>query len=253
MSEITLQRAPFPSSFFRQTAIVHCTAFSNSLITSWWSTTPELAKSDTVDEIPPLRLQKTTREHRHRELDPKTLVVCAVIDGQVAGFATWETPNPLRRSESLAEVIYRKGIEYKDALADWMFPSYWIIPERKAAFGKAQEECMDRLLGKGKIHEMWYLHILAVHPGYQRRGVGAALLDWGLRHARERGEKVYLEASEFGKGLYLKKGFKLIGELVVGDEGQKLFLPCMLWDPATAPSQNEIEHVPAEPVGKQQA
>src|SRR5438477_1625131 len=251
MSEITLQRAPFPSSFFRQTAIVHCTAFSNSTITSWWSPTPELAKSDTVDEILPLRLQKTTRDHCHRELDPRTLVVCAVIDGKVAGFATWEPPNCLRRSESLAEVIYRKGIEYKDALTDWMFPPYWNIPEKKAAFLKAEEECMDRLLGKGGINEIWYLHILAVHPAYQRRGVGAALLDWGLRHARERGDKVYLESSEFGKGLYLKKGFKVVGEMEIGDEGDKLLLPCMLWDAATAPSQDEIEHVPAEPMGKQ--
>src|ERR1700730_4308022 len=114
MSEITLQRAPFPSSLFRQTAIIHCLAFSKGSISSLWSPTPELAKTDTVEEIPPLRLHKTIREHRHRELDPKVVVVCAVIDGEVVGRASWEVPAPLRRSESLAEVKYRKGIEYKD-------------------------------------------------------------------------------------------------------------------------------------------
>ena len=66
---------------------------------------------------------------------------------------------------------------------------------------------------------MWYLKILCVHPGFQRRGVGAILLDWGLNHARERGEKVYLESSEYGKGLYMKKGFKEVGEIVLGEQG----------------------------------
>ena len=48
-----------------------------------------------------------------------------------------------------------------------------------------------------------------------------------------------------------KYPFKVVGEMEIGDEGDKLLLPCMLWDAATAPSQNEIEHVPAEPMGKQ--
>jgi ribosomal protein S18 acetylase RimI-like enzyme len=250
MSEISLQRAPFPSSFFRQTAIIHCLAFSNSGITSFWSPTPALAKTDTVEEIPPLRLQKTIREHRHRELDPKSVVVCAIIDGEIAGVASWYVPAPLHRSESLAETIYRKGIEYKDALEDWMFPAYWVIPERRAAFGQAQQAAMDKYLGKGKIDETWYLKILGVHPKYQRRGVGAALIDWGLQHARQRGEKVYLEASQTGKALYLKKGFKVVGEFELGEPGE-LIIPCMLWDPDTAPSQEEIEKVQVGQVGKQ--
>jgi predicted N-acetyltransferase YhbS len=99
---------------------------------------------------------------------------------------------------------------------------------------------MDKFLGRGAVHEMWYLKVLAVHPGYQRKGVGAALVDWGIKHARARGEKVYLEATPFGKGLYLKKGFKTVGELHVGVEGDEVRLPCMLWDPATAPSDEQI-------------
>ena len=206
---------------------------------------------DTVEEIPPLRLQKTIRDHRHRELDPKTVVVCAVIDGEVAGVASWHVPAPLRRSESLAEAIYRKGIEYKDALEDWMFPLYWMIPEKRAAFSQSLLDAMDKHLGKGKIDEMWYLKILAVNPKYQRRGVGAALVDWGLEHARQRGEKVYLESSENGKGLYLKKGFKPVGEIVLGEEGKQLTMPCMLWDPDSAPSQKEVEQFQAGQVKKQ--
>jgi predicted N-acetyltransferase YhbS len=111
---------------------------------------------------------------------------------------------------------------------------------------------MDKYLGKGKIDEMWYLAILCVNPKFQRRGVGAALVDWGLTHARARGEKAYLEASPFGKPLYIKKGFKVVGDLVVGEGDDQLNLPCMLWDPATAPSDQEIAHITEpSPVEKQ--
>ena len=187
----------------------------------------------------------------HRELDPKAVMVVALIDGEIVGLAIWLVPTPLQRSESLAEAIYRKSIEYKDALEDWMWPSYWIIPEKWAAFTQAQKQAADNHLGKGKIDEMWYLNILAVRPGYQRRGVGAALLDWGLKHARQRGEKVYLEASPTGMGLYLKKGFRVVGELELQDPGNRFVAPCMLWDPESAPSQEDIEQVQAGQVEKQ--
>lgn len=174
----------------------------------------------------------------------------AVIDNEIAGVAIWLVPTPLGRSESLAEVIYRKWIQYKDALEDWMWPPYWVIPEKRAMFTEAQKDAMDKYLGKGKIDEMWYLKILAIHPGYQRRGVGAALVDWGLKHARQRGEKAYLEASENGKGLYMKKGFKVVGNIDLQDEGNWVTLPCMLWDPASAPSQEQVEQVQGGEVEK---
>ena len=58
-------------------------------------------------------------------MKPGTLVVCALIDDQVVGWASWGLPKRLWRSETLADVIYRKVIEYKDALEDWLFPSWW--------------------------------------------------------------------------------------------------------------------------------
>ena len=240
MSQLTLQTPPFSSEIFPQTAAIHCIAFSGHGLMRWWATSPELAVTDTVEQIPPLRMSKMIRDHCHRELDPKGIVVCAVIDGKVAGSAAWTMPKRLWRSESLGEVIYRKGIQYKDALEDWMFPPFWHDRGRREQFHKAQEDCMEKILGPGAIDEMWYLKVLAVHPEYQRKGVGAALVDWGLKHARERGEKAYLEATPFGKGLYLKKGFTTVGELYVGVEGDELRLPCMLWDPDTAPGNEEI-------------
>jgi ribosomal protein S18 acetylase RimI-like enzyme len=212
---------------------------------------PELAITDSVEQIPTLRLYKQIRDHQHRELDSKGIVVCAIIDGKVAGVGAWTMPRKLWRSESLGEAIYRKGVQYKDALEDWLFPSFWYDHGRREQFQKAQEDCMEKFLGAGAIDEMWYLKVLAVHPGYQRKGVGAALLDWGLKHARARGEKAYLEATPFGKGLYLKKGFTTVGELHVGEEGDEVRLPCMLWDPASAPSDDQIALLTVPDVEKQ--
>lgn len=233
-SEITLHVSPSPSAFFRHIAIIHCLAFSNSGLSRWWSSTQSDAIINSVDEIPSLRLYKTIREYVHKELHPGTIVVCAVIDNQVVGCATWGPPKRLWRSERLVEMLYRKGIEAKDAIEDWLFPLRWYNHSKREEFHRLQEECMEKFMGQNGIDEMWYLKTLAVHPGFQRRGVGAILLDWGLNHARERGEKVYLEASESGKGLYLKKGFKELGDLVPGDK--EVLLPCMVWDPNIAPS-----------------
>ena len=233
--EITLHVSPSPSAFFRETGILQCLAFSNSSITRCWSTTPNDAVLNSVDDIPSLRLYKATRDHKHRELHPGVIVVCALIDNQVVGCAAWGPPKRLWRSESLMELLYRKGIESKDFLEDWLFPSWWYSHSKRIDFNNLQKECMEKFLGPKAIDDMWYLEILCVHPDFQRRGVGSVLLDWGLERARRRGEKVYLEASEFGKRLYDKKGFKEVGKLLAR-ENNEVILPCMLWVPNTIPS-----------------
>ena len=237
MSAVTLHVAPSPS-FHRQGAIIHCLAFSNSPISRWFATTPADAITDREDQIAPFRLSRLTREYAHREFQPGVVQVFALIDGRVVGCAIWGLPKHLYRSETLVELIYRKGIECKNNIEDWMFPSNWYLPERVKKFRDTQEEVMERLLGPVKKDETWYLKILIVHPEFQRRGVGTALLDWGLAHARGRGENVYLEASDRGEPLYLKKGFKELGHLVVGEEGHEASLPCLLWDPPPAPIVN---------------
>ena len=240
-SEITLQVPPFPSVYFRQTGIVECLAFSNSALTRWWSTTPQDAIINSIGDIPSFRMYKTIRDHAHRELKPGILVVCALIDDQVVGAASWGLPKKLWRSETLAEFIYRKAIEYMDDLEDCLFPSWWNNLPKREEFNRLQQGSLEKYLGSA-IDETWYLKVLCVHPGFQRKGIGAKLLDWGLKHARERGEKVYVEASDIGKGLYIKKGFKELGEIVLGDG--EVVIPCMIWDPATAPSQDEIAEQP---------
>lgn len=57
------------------------------------------------------------------------------------------------------------------------------------------------------------MSILAVLPEYQRKGLGGVLLDHGLALADRDGAKTYIEASKKGVGLYLKRGWKRVGEI----------------------------------------
>jgi len=70
----------------------------------------------------------------------------------------------------------------------------------------------------GSIPDYWELAVLAVSPKFQRRGVGAALMAWGLNVASEEEIPVVLEASKAGTGLYAKMGFKVVGRNKIVDE-----------------------------------
>lgn len=54
---------------------------------------------------------------------------------------------------------------------------------------------------------------MRVLPQYQGKGLGSMLLNWRLSEARKEGKKVFLTASPQGRGLYLKWGFKVLGEV----------------------------------------
>lgn len=57
------------------------------------------------------------------------------------------------------------------------------------------------------------LHLLRNLPTHQNLGLGSLLLKWRLKEALNQKKKVYLTASPQGKYLYLKFGFKVIGEV----------------------------------------
>lgn len=79
------------------------------------------------------------------------------------------------------------------------------------------------------------LGLLCVHRDYQRRGVGKALVQWGLKQAKAVGLPAYLEASPDGFHLYCYLGFHQIDTVVIksqdwdGDSDMNLIV--MLKDP----------------------
>ena len=77
-----------------------------------------------------------------------------------------------------------------------------------------------------------YLSALCVDPAYQGRGVGRALIQWGLDLAKKDGLGISLMASPDGyKGLYSKVGFRVAFRtkaIVPGDDAYDEF-PGMYW------------------------
>lgn len=60
---------------------------------------------------------------------------------------------------------------------------------------------------------------VVVDPGYQRKGIGKMLMQWGLDRAEKDGQDVCLSSSTAGLSLYLKLGFvALASKDILGDE-----------------------------------
>ncbi|KAJ4326864.1 hypothetical protein N0V84_002690 [Fusarium piperis] len=62
----------------------------------------------------------------------------------------------------------------------------------------------------GESH--WFLSTIATAREAQRRGVGSALMQFGVDKADEEGWMAYLNSSPEGKGLYEKFGFRVVDE-----------------------------------------
>lgn len=86
-----------------------------------------------------------------------------------------------------------------------------------------------KLFRSKSLDQYWYAGLLGVDPNYQRRGIGAKLVEQGLSMAREGGLPMVLEATVAGKGLYVKLGFKQIRKLEI--EGLRDGIVTMLWEP----------------------
>ncbi|EED18764.1 conserved hypothetical protein [Talaromyces stipitatus ATCC 10500] len=56
-----------------------------------------------------------------------------------------------------------------------------------------------------------YLNIIFTLPEYQRKGIGRAIMKWGLRKADQLGLESWLDASPFGYSLYHSVGFLTYG------------------------------------------
>jgi len=71
----------------------------------------------------------------------------------------------------------------------------------------------------GPRAESWYLECLAVHPKYQSRGHGRALVSWGLEKAQEEGIACSVIAAEGKEQFYQNCGYDS-GPVGRGGEGE---------------------------------
>lgn len=110
-------------------------------------------------------------------------------------------------------------------------------PDRTTAFDtiKFFHSTAAGILKSSGIQTHIELNTLAVHPGRQRMGIGARLIDWGLERAQTEYCDVVLEATEAGVGLYEKQGFRKVGDISLKSlkleekAVDSLLVPVMLW------------------------
>lgn len=116
---------------------------------------------------------------------------------KVIASAHWEF-TPADASEKELEELSTKPSPPPDANADAWNDFFGYLSAQRGRF-----------LGKQR---MGFLHTLTTHPDHHRRGAGGLLMQRFLDAVDEEGIEAYLEASEAGKPLYARFGFKPVFE-----------------------------------------
>ncbi|KAE8378643.1 acyl-CoA N-acyltransferase [Aspergillus bertholletiae] len=113
-----------------------------------------------------------------------------------------------------------------ELLVSRLYPDRSLDVSRLARYNALAVECFPY----DDFPELWLLSTLAVHPAYQRQGIGRTLVEWGLEQATREGTPVGLEASAKGTHLYQSLGFQIVSEVPLV-EG--VALTAMLWQPSS--------------------
>jgi GNAT superfamily N-acetyltransferase len=98
-----------------------------------------------------------------------------------------------------------------------------ILNNRYAAYAQSS--------GEDIFPDAWLLENLTTHADYQRRGIGARLIKWGLDQAEAERVPVSVESSFAGVSLYEKMGFRKFDEMRYGEKEIET-MPVMVWEPA---------------------
>ncbi|KAJ7722056.1 acyl-CoA N-acyltransferase [Mycena maculata] len=178
-----------------------------------------------LDKRPPFPAQVAIKAQGLRNMLSQGYhrIVKAVVDGEIVGIADWilisgkkaqveegVTPAPPKEHTGQDEETL-KGVDVK----------------MRGLVGKTSADMRNKTM---EDTEYWYLSLMVVDPAYQHRGIGQALLQWGLDQADAQSSEVYLESSDDGLQLYEKNGFELVGWNVLADEkseGGSLKWPAM--------------------------
>ena len=81
-----------------------------------------------------------------------------------------------------------------------------------------------------EVVNYWELEVLAVHPAFQRQGLGSMLLSWGMAQASRHQLPVVVAATFSGEHLYKSHGFTECGR--VNFEDSHFSWAAMVWYPS---------------------
>jgi ribosomal protein S18 acetylase RimI-like enzyme len=126
----------------------------------------------------------------------------------------------LRSNSCEAVTLWRPPGQAHVGLMETLLSGLGYFQTLGAALGRglAVSHAMDSHHPKGI--DYWYLHYADVRPEHQGKGWGGAAIREGLTRARSERLPVYLEtAKESNVALYLKLGFKVVGEWDVSKAG----------------------------------
>ncbi|KAJ2905311.1 acyl-CoA N-acyltransferase [Zalerion maritima] len=133
-------------------------------------------------------------------------------EGKVVAFAKWVGP----RSE---------GVPKEDEGGDEPCPPGGDMDLAREFF-KAMHEAHVDIMG-GERH--WFLSLIGTRKEAQGRGAAGMLIREGLRHADEAGLRCFLDATQKGKPIYKRFGFREVRCMTFADESVRQ--DCMVREP----------------------
>ncbi|KAL2861588.1 acyl-CoA N-acyltransferase [Aspergillus pseudodeflectus] len=157
---------------------------------------------------------------------PKTHVLAAVDEdsGEIVGCARWVFPgeevgSQLGSEEAAAEAGAELALP--EGTNRGIYDGFFQVLKEKGEKYYREDDIV--------------LEFLATRPDQQGRGVGKALLRWGMDLADKQQRRIYLEATTPGFPLYAKMGWKALEEAEIdytqwGGEGKQV-LTLMARDP----------------------
>ncbi|KAK9893672.1 hypothetical protein P389DRAFT_174479 [Cystobasidium minutum MCA 4210] len=191
-------------------------------------------RRDTYPSIYPLRLVNPTVTQEERLArnvkdlkkmfhDPRNVVHVALlptgsseVNKVVAGYSIWARPEGLQRDEATSSHADGERDPCSQSADENLDPE--CDHELARQIGEESKRVKEKIAG-GK--RLWLLQQLFVRDNYQRRGVGTALIEYGLKMIEEaensqasegqstqtQGYKIGLTSSPQGQKLYNRYGF----------------------------------------------
>ncbi|KAJ9644848.1 hypothetical protein H2204_001310 [Knufia peltigerae] len=157
------------------------------------------------------------------------LVTTEKVEGQqqevITGLAHWTRMAPAKKDNRVAgwELAWWDPRRLFKPLFGLVVKALKFVSPNRAAAPEHEDilEQSDGFLDhiwQGHRAESWYLACLAVHPDFQGKGQGRALVAWGLEQARKEGVACSVIAADGKERFYQTCGFN-VGPVGRGGEG----------------------------------
>lgn len=185
---------------------------------------PEAIEAQVAERLKSLLKEEETNNNQEKPPLKRPFAFKAVDDetGELVGEARWMV---FYEDEKLTKTIQEEALERVktpspqlqiEPMKAWsrMLSKVKreVIPVSETGVEVINEEDLDKVTA---LRKRVYLHVLAVHPDHQRKGIGRKLLQWGLDEADRLGMIAYLEASTAGRKLYEDTGFESVKDVAL--------------------------------------